>query len=53
VRCAVEVQQAMAERNTGIGADDRIHSTRPSHSSRSAFHRSPSPRIWADNSRGI
>jgi TolB-like protein/class 3 adenylate cyclase len=24
VRCAVAVQQAMAERNTGIGADDRI-----------------------------
>jgi TolB-like protein/class 3 adenylate cyclase len=24
VRCAVEVQQAMAERNTGIGADSRI-----------------------------
>jgi adenylate cyclase len=24
VRCAVEVQQAMPERNTGIGADDRI-----------------------------
>jgi adenylate cyclase len=24
VRCAVEVQQAMAGRNTGIGTDDRI-----------------------------
>src|SRR3981189_2718252 len=24
VRCAVEVQQAIAERDTGIGADDRI-----------------------------
>ena len=24
VRCAVEVQQAMPERNTGVGADDRI-----------------------------
>ena len=24
VRCAVEVQQAMPERNTGIGVDDRI-----------------------------
>src|SRR5439155_11573993 len=24
VRCAVAVQQAMAERNTGIGADNRI-----------------------------
>jgi TolB-like protein/class 3 adenylate cyclase len=24
VRCAVEVQQAMPERNTGLGADDRI-----------------------------
>jgi class 3 adenylate cyclase len=24
VRCAVEVQQAMTERNTGVGADSRI-----------------------------
>src|SRR3984893_13719379 len=24
MRCAVEVQQAMAERNTGVGADSRI-----------------------------
>jgi class 3 adenylate cyclase len=30
VRCAVEVQQAMPERNTGVAADNRIELRAPS-----------------------
>ena len=32
VRCAVAVQQAMPERDTGVGADNRIELRRPAHS---------------------